>query len=144
LKIEVQKGSSEVEVIIKCPEVSEEVHKLVSLIQGFGEKFPGKKGGHTYLIDRYDVLYFESVDKRCFIYTTADVYETGLRLYEIEESLSEAGFFRSSKSQILNISKVESLCPEFGGRIEAIMENGERLVVSRQYSKLLKERLCLK
>jgi hypothetical protein len=40
----------------------------------------------------------------------------------------------------VNIAKIESLCPDFGGRIETIMENGYKLVASRQYSKLLKKK----
>jgi DNA-binding LytR/AlgR family response regulator len=44
----------------------------------------------------------------------------------------------------VNIAKIESLCPDFGGRIETIMENGYKLVASRQYSKLLKKRMGLK
>ena len=67
-----------------------------------------------------------------------------LKLYEIEEWLSGGSFFRNSKSQVVNLKKIKSLCPEFGGRIEAVLENGEILMVSRQYSKSLKERLGLK
>ena len=96
------------------------------------------------MIDTGDILYFESVDKSSFLYTESDVYELSLRLYEIEEILSDAGFIRSAKSQILNTHKIASLCPDFGGRIEVTMMGGERLIVSRQYAKLLKERLGIK
>jgi len=54
------------------------------------------------------------------------------------------GFFRSSKSQILNIAKIETLCPDFGGRIEVTMENGYQLIVSRQYAKIFKKKVGLK
>ena len=131
-------------MIIKCPAVTEEVRKIIYLLHGDGDRLTGIKDGKTALIDKRDVLYFESVEKRCFIYTAADVYETGLRLYEIEERLNDEGFFRNAKSQILNIAKIKSLCPDFGGRLEVSMENGEKLIVSRQYAKLLKERLGLK
>ena len=130
-------------MIIKCPEVTDEINKIASLLREYGLKMTGTKDGQTFLIDRHDILYFESVDKRCFIYTDSDVYETSLKLYEIEEWLNNIIFFRCSKSQIINIKKIKSLCPEFGGRIEAVLENGEILIVSRQYSKSLKERLGL-
>jgi len=144
LVITIQEGFTNVEVIIKCPEATDEVHKLVSALHSYGQKLSGVKDGRTYLIDRLDVFYFESVDKRCYIYTESDVYETALKLYEIEERLSENKFFRNSKSQILNLMKIKSLCPDFGNRIEVVMENGEKLIISRQYSKLFKERLGLK
>jgi len=144
MKIEVHEGYPDVEIGIKCPSKTDEVNKIISVLRIFDKKLSGTKNGHTYMIDLEDVLYFESVDKRCFIYTTKDIYETSAKLYEIEERLSNIGFIRSSKSQIVNISKIESLCPDFGGRIEATMENGEKLIISRQYAKSLKERLRLK
>ena len=143
LKIEIQEGFDGIEVIIKCPKVTDKVRKIESLLHGYEQRLSCGKNGATHLVDKQDILYFESVDKRCFVYTAEDVYETSLKLYEIEEMLSEAGFLRSAKSQILNILKIKSLCPDFGGRIEVIMNNGERLIVSRQYAKLLKERLGL-
>ena len=143
MEIKIHEGFPDIEVIIKCPEATDEIKKMVSLLQETNQKLTGMKDGQIHLIDKQDVLYFESVDKRCFIYTAADVYETSLKLYEIEELLSDAPFIRSSKSQILNIMKITSLCPEFGSRLEAVLQNGEKLIVSRQYSKSLKERLGL-
>jgi DNA-binding LytR/AlgR family response regulator len=144
LKIKINEGFPEMEVIINCPEISDEVCKIEAMLRSYGKKLLAVRDNQTYMIDKQDVLYFESVDKRCFIYTAEDAYETSLKLYEIEESMAEAGFFRSSKSQIINLLKITSLCPDFGGRIEVVMDNGEKLIVSRQYSKLLKERLGLK
>lgn len=144
MKVNIQEGYSEVEVIIKCPEATDSIRKIETLLQGFEKRLTCTKDGSTCFIDRGDVLYFESVDKRCYLYTADDVYDVQFKLYEIEELLSEADFIRSSKSQVLNMAKIESLCPDFGGRIEAIMINGEKLIVSRQYAKILKERLGLR
>lgn len=144
MKIEIREGYPAVEVVINCSQASDETHAIVALLQGFNQKLSGTKEGQTYLIDKQEVLYFEAVDKRCFIYTANDTYETQLRLYEIEELLSGMGFFRCSKSQIVNIASITSLCPDFGGRIEAVMDNGEKIIVSRQYAKSFKERLGLR
>ena len=144
MKIEILEGCESIEVIIKCPKATEDIYKLESLLYSYEKKFSCIKDGTTYLIDINDVLYFETVDKRSFLYTETDVYELTLKLYEIEERLSGAGFIRSAKSQILNMHKISSLCPDFGGRIEATMEGGEKLIVSRQYAKLLRERLGLR
>ncbi|MFL0246280.1 LytTR family DNA-binding domain-containing protein [Candidatus Clostridium stratigraminis] len=144
LKITVNEGFSDTEVIINCFKTSEDVLKLVTLLQGLNKKLLGVKKGQTFLIDSQDVLFFDTVDKRNFIYTENDVFDTVLKLYEIEEQLSGIGFIRCSKSMIINIDKIKSLCPDFGGRMEVTMINGERLIVSRQYTKLLKERLGIK
>jgi two-component system, LytTR family, response regulator LytT len=144
LKITVNEGFPDTEVIINCPKTSDDVLNMVTLLQSLDKKLPGVKKGQTFLVDSRDVLYFDTVDKRNFIYTENDVFDTSLRLYEIEDQLSGIGFIRCSKSMIINIAKIKSLCPDFGGRMEVTMSNGERLVVSRQYTKLLKERLGLK
>ncbi|MCL2356086.1 MAG: LytTR family transcriptional regulator [Defluviitaleaceae bacterium] len=143
MKVQIQEGHSDIEVIIKCPEVTDTVRKTEALLYGLEKRLACTKNGTTCFVDRRDVLYFESVDKRCWLYTADDVYEVSFKLYEAEELLAEAGFIRSSKSQILNIAEIKSLCPDFGGRIETVMNNGEKLIVSRQYAKILKERLGL-
>ena len=53
----------------------------------------------------------------------------------------DAGFFRCAKSAVVNIHQIRSLssCP--GGRIEALLSSGEKLIISRRYAPLLRERL---
>ena len=144
MKIEIVEGFSKVEVTIKCPKATEDIRKLESLLHSYEKKLSCTKYGTTYLIDIKDVLYFESVDKQSFLYTESEVYELPLKLYEIVEVLSDSGFIRSGKSQVLNTHKIASLCPDFGGRIEVTMKGGEKLIVSRQYAKSLKERLGIR
>jgi DNA-binding LytR/AlgR family response regulator len=144
MKVEIQEGFDNVEVIIKCPKNTKEIHRIETLLHGFDQRLSCTKNGVINFIDKHDILYFESVDKNCFIYTKGNFYETSLKLYEIEEMLADMGFMRITKSQIVNIAKIEFLCPDFGGRIEIIMENDYKLVASRQYAKLLKKRMGLK
>jgi len=100
LRVKIEEGFSDVEIVIKCPENTDEIKKIAAMLQSREKKLTGVKDGQTFLIDKQDVLYFESVDKRCYLYTAQDVYETPLRLYEIEETLTNEGFFRCSKSYL--------------------------------------------
>ena len=143
MKIDIQEGFSCIEVLIKCPEVTETINRMKYLLKNCDQRLSCIDDGKIHLINKHDVFYFESVDKRSFVYTSTEVYEISLKLYELEELMSDEGFIRSSKSQILNIAKIKSLCPDFGGRMEVVMDNGESLIVSRRYTKLLKERLGL-
>ena len=143
MQISVQEGHPALEVIIQCPTADASIQKIKTLLQAQEKKLPCFKDNATHFIDPADALYFESVDKRSYLYTARDVYETPLRLYELEEQLADALFIRSAKAQIINLAQIQSLCPDFGGRIEAVMSNGEKLIVSRQYAKTLKERLGL-
>lgn len=42
---------------------------------------------------------------------------------------------------MLNLSKIISLNPALNGRFEAVLDNGERVIISRQYVGSLKKRL---
>lgn len=66
-----------------------------------------------------------------------------MKLYELERRFSGTDFFRVSKSVILNLAKVRNFSPDFNGRFEALMKNGERVGISRQYVPLLKNKLGL-
>ena len=144
MTITITEGHDNLHITVKCLKVTDEIRKLESVLHSFGSKLSCTKDSTTHLIDAADALYFESVDRQTFLYTQSDVYELPLKLYELEEILASAGFIRSAKSQVLNLYKIDSLCPDFGGRIEVTMQNGERLIVSRQYAKQLKERLGIK
>lgn len=133
----------ETEIIIKCSEVNEEIQKLILMLKSSEKKIFGIIGKTTQLIDPHNILYFESVDKKTFIYTKEQVLESPLRLYEVESKLSDHDFFRASKSTIINMSKIEKLTPKLNGKLEVLLENNEKLIVSRQYVPILKEILGL-
>ena len=102
-----------------------------------------KKENELYFINLSDVLYFESVDNRIYLYTEKDVLEIKQRLYELEFLLSDKDFIRISKSQIVNIQKITSLKPELNRTILATMCNGEQLSISRKYVKALRNLLSV-
>ncbi len=144
MKITIQENErlEETEVIIHCRQADDETMRLVAALRSLDRKLTGTKDGRTFVVDPVSVLYFESVDKKTFVYTESDVLETFLRLYELEERLPR-DFFRASKSTIINISRIKSIMPDFGGRLEVTLINGERLLVSRQYAHDLKTKLEL-
>ena len=144
VKITIQENEqqSELEVVIHCMKVDEQVSELVSALSNIDKKLAGLKDGKTYVLDPADILYFDSVDKRTFAYAQSAIFEVSLRLYELEECLPR-GFFRASKATIINISKIISIMPDFNGRLEVTLLSGEKLVVSRQYAQDLKTKLRL-
>ncbi len=131
------------EVIIKCEKADEKVMKLKSHIERFEEKLRATDGDKHFLVAPLDVLYFESVDNRTFLYTENSVLEIKYRLYELEETLSDKDFVRTSKSQIVNINKIKSLKPELNRSMTAEMSNGEILYVSRRYAKQIRTLLSV-
>ena len=134
----------ETEIIINCPQADEDILRLVAMLRIHQHKLVGLWQGESHLLDIRDILYIDTADKRTFLYTREKVYESALRLYELEERLESSDFFRASKSLIINFNQIQSLKPEFGGTMQVTMSNGERLTISRQYAKTVKEKLgCL-
>ncbi len=94
----------------------------------------GIKDGQTFILQPAEVVYIDTADKRTFIYTAKDVYETPLRLYELEEQLPKADFFRANKSCIIGMRHIRSIKADIDGRLLITMDSGEKLWVSRQYA----------
>ncbi|MBQ8597090.1 MAG: LytTR family transcriptional regulator DNA-binding domain-containing protein [Lachnospiraceae bacterium] len=138
-----RQDGEEDEIIIKCRQVDDQILKMVYALKAGQEKLTGLKDGGIMQIVPKDIYYFEAVDNKVFLYLEKEVYETKYKLYELEERFKGTDFFRISKSYIINLAKVQRLNPGFSGRFEATMKNGEKLVISRQYVPVLKEKLGL-
>lgn len=131
----------ETEVIIHCAQADEDILRLVAMLRVYQKKLVGILDGERHLLDVKDVLYIDTVDKKTFLYTEQAVFQSALRLYELEESLKDMDFFRAGRSAILNFRRVRSVRPELGRRWLVTMDNGEQIWVSRQYAGALKDKL---
>lgn len=143
LKITVHTDTEEkeIKINISCQKMTPEVERILSMLHMLNKQLTGYKAGEMYLIEAADVLYIDTADKRTFLYTKNDVYETAFKLYELEEQLEEADFFRANKSCIINFRHIASLKSELNRRLLVTMTNGEQLIVSRQYAEYVKEKL---
>lgn len=131
------------QVIIKCRKIDDEVIRLKKHIELFDKKLQAKKENELYFVPSSDVMYFESVDNRTFLYTEDNVLEVRQRLYELELILSDKDFIRISKSQIVNVNKIKTLKPELNRTILATMCNGEQLSISRKYVRAIRAMLSI-
>lgn len=141
--IEDAEDGKEEEIIIRCHEVDEQLMQLIYGLKMGKNKLACFKQGAIYMIGPTDIYYFEAVDNKIFVYGKEQVYETKYKLYEIEEMYSYTDFFRASKSTILNLAKIRNVAPIFNGRFEALLDNGEKIIISRQFVPELKNKLGL-
>jgi DNA-binding LytR/AlgR family response regulator len=133
----------EPEIIIRCNEPDESLLQLIYSIKSSNKKLIGVIDLQLHVINPKDVFYFESVDNKVFIYCKDKVFESRLKLYEIEAEYKNGDFFRATKSTILNITKIASISPIFYGKFEASLQNGEKVLISRQYVPVLRKKLGL-
>lgn len=143
LIVEEDSRFEETEIRITCPVMTRELEEIIALIRLHAFSVAVRKDDETHLLRLDDICYFESVDGRTFVYTTNDVYETELRLYQLEEELARTRFLRVSKSVLLNLSHLRSVRSQSNGRMRGTLDNGEQVVISRKYVADLKKKLGL-
>ncbi|MCR5153546.1 MAG: LytTR family transcriptional regulator DNA-binding domain-containing protein [Lachnospiraceae bacterium] len=140
VKFESVKTKEEEEALIRAVEKTEAVQGAIELLSGGTTSLAVSLNGKTCFVDKRAIYYIESVDKKTFVYTRDNCYETKYRLYELEEMLG--GYFaRCSKALIVNLRKVKKVASQLGGRMDAILLNEETIVISRAYVKDIKRRL---
>ena len=127
-------------IIVKCNNITPELLRVLNTFKVHGNLLIAYIDNEIHRVDPTDILYIETMENKTFLYCEKNVYESRQKLYELEE-LSMPDFLRISKSVIVNLSKIKSLVPSISGRLEAILLNGEKIVISRQYVSNLKN--CL-
>jgi len=132
---------TETEITVNCNRVSDDIDKLLAAIRLLDMKLTGRKNGQQYILEAADVIYIDSIDKHTFLYTSKSVYESSLKLYELEAKLVDRDFIRASKSCLFNINHILSIMPDFDRRLIITMTTDIKLIVSRQYAAAVKEKL---
>lgn len=141
--IEEIRTEEEEELILRCHSLSGELAKRVRQMETVQAGLTAYKNGEIHRLAFDDVYYFEVVDGKSFFYCEDSVFESRMKLYAFEELCGDTGFFRASKSMVLNADKIDFIAPSFSGRFEAVLLNGEKVVVSRQYVHVLKKKMGL-
>ncbi len=123
-------------VTIYCSKKTSKIEELQTLIEQ-KDNFPiiGMSENHTHLLQIDDILYFESVDKKCFAYLNTEVFQVDYTLKDLESVLMTKGFLRINRSTIVNIYKIDHIQFEYNMRIYAYLINKEKMIISRHYNK---------
>lgn len=143
MKITMQqdKEKLDIEVTIVYPELNQEVELIKRKICGISDSILGEVDGRRYAIRLYDIFYIESVERKTFIYTKEQVFRSELKLYQLQEKLPIADFERVSKSCILNLNVLDSVVSLPNSKLEAVLVNGEKIVISRTYLSAIRKKL---
>lgn len=129
------------EIIFRCHTLPDNMECFIYGLRYCELKFAGHDEYGISMITASDIYYFESVDKKVFAYCSQSVYEVKEKLYQVEELSEMLPFMRISKSMIINLDKIRHISLMFGGRFEALLENDEKVIISRQYVPILKDKL---
>lgn len=143
LTIEQNAPVSEVEITVRCRSMDTRLEALIRQMQMYELTIAARKDGSSYLFTLDSIFYFECVEDRTYLYLRDEVYECPKRLYELEQLLEYTSFVRVSKACMVNTAMVESVRSLFGRRLEALLDNGERIIVNRHYVPAFKEKFGL-
>ena len=131
----------EEEIVIRSNSIDNELMELIYSLRAGRSRLTAYAEDGIVKLDSREVFYFESVDNKVCACCEKNVYEIKQKLYELEGIFEHTDFVRISKAMIVNVGKISKIIPTFNGRLEAVLKNGERVVISRQYVPDLKKKL---
>ena len=126
------------EVIVRYRKMNGQIEAITAIVQETEPRIQAFWGGGTVLLRPEMIFYLENVDGNTYVYLEDKVARIPESLRAFGLYYDNRGFFRCSKSMILNIYKISHLKSEPGGRIRATLENGEQVMISRKYAKELR------
>lgn len=136
--------SGQDELILNYKDTNPEVQKILSFMNECKMRIIGKTAdGNQQIVNPSDILFVEVLEDKTYVYTLYDEIKVDFTLYQLEKFLNSRNFFRCNKSVIMNIDKIEKLKSLSSNRIDALMQGGEHILISRTYAsefrKILKE-----
>ena len=141
ITIDIDETIRETEIKIGCNQLTAEIENIIATLRILNQQMVVVKEDETFLLDVNKISYIETLERKTFVYTEEAVYESKLKLYEMEERLMHSGFFRVSKSCLVHLRFIKSLKNDVARKLRLTMENGEQILVSRQYAEEIKKRL---
>ena len=143
IDIDINDQYPDTSVTIHAPRLTRDIEKMIVMMRMLDMQISAEKNGETYILDTDQILYIEALERKTFIYTETEMYESELKLYEAEQLL-ERDFLRISKQTIVNLRMIKSLKADINRKIKLTLKNGEQIMVSRMYSDELRKKLGVK
>ena len=130
------------EVIVYAKEKNSLVKSIEDLVNGADNYFTVQNEKGIKRITEKEAYCFYIEDKKVYALTEKEKLLLKMRLYSIEEKLSE-DFIKINQSTVINIKKIQRFDVSVTGTLKVIMKNGYTDYVARRRIKNVKERLGL-
>ena len=129
-----QISEGEESVVIRYRELTPNLSRIIGILNNGENKLWGKSDGENCSVSLDEILYLETVDDKLFAYTSEKVVRLEGSLNSFMSETGDDSFFRCSKSMIINLNHVSALKSLSSNRIDATLENGEHIMISRRYA----------
>lgn len=104
-------------------------------------RIPAYTRHRMYLLEPDEVLYCYAEAGDVFIVAKQDKYKASMSLRELEIRLGDDYFYRTHRSFLVNLAKVQQIIPWFKGTYKLVVQGGVEVPVSRVFVRGLKEAL---
>lgn len=143
LKLQLHKKHilSEPEIEIKYSVMNKPLERIINYIYQQDYTVEGVWKNTIYLIPLNDILYFEAVDRKTFLYTMNQIFECKKSIVLLEHELKKTSIIKIGKGTLMNISSLKSVKPYPNHRLLVELKNGENLIVSRKYIPALQAKI---
>ncbi len=121
-------------VVIRYRTLTPALSRIIAILEGTERRLWGRTDSGNVSIIPDELLYLESVDDRLYAYTPDVVARIEGTLQSFMADIDDGKFFRCSKSMIINVNRIMALKSLSSNRIDATMEGGEHIIISRRYA----------
>jgi DNA-binding LytR/AlgR family response regulator len=106
---------------------------------GYTDQVTVTVGGKTRIIASKDIIRISFEDGFCNLYTAQEKLISDKYLNYYEEKLNGGNFFRTSRTDIINLSHISMIHKEYQGSYSIKMRNGMQIDLSRRKAQQLKK-----
>jgi DNA-binding LytR/AlgR family response regulator len=111
--------------------------------RGSSNRLAARRNRRIVLLPLRAIISASVEDRIVFIHTANDRFTSDRTIGELEALLRNSGFFRVSRSNLVNLEHVRELAPWTSGTWKITLVNGVELIVSRDRARSLKEAVGL-
>lgn len=125
-------------VIVEYPVLDEKARKVLQWVHQLDIQFVGKIDDKLLKIGLDEIYYFETVERKVFIYTKEEVFQLQGSITDVERMMMDSDLVRVSRTCIINTDHLPEIRQLKNSRLEATMDNNEKIIVSRKYLREIK------
>lgn len=102
------------------------------------------KENKIYIVDIDDIYYCEAKERYTYIYTKKDEYHIRAGISQVESMINNSNFFKSHRSYLVNLLKIEEVIPWFNNTYILKLNEGKyEITVSRSKVKEFRQLMNL-
>lgn len=124
------------------PPLDQKIKKLLKYVEEDSDSLPRilvKSSERYFFLKTNQIDWIEAAGNYVCIHAAGKKHLIRETMTNIEQKLDSDTFFRIHRSAIVNVDKIKELEKWFHGDYKVILENGEKLTMSRNYKQLLEQ-----